>query len=168
MTQPKYAPILIEDEVRPAVKLDVPRPWAPHRPSEFRAGPRSFGAAAGAPGPDQGYALHLAALVSGRVVLGPGEQREDALCAAVVIALARASSFGRAPVMKDLEFALSAFGYFEVQDADTSARRHRFVTGLSHDYFRQREVANLCDEAALRAPVGERGAFLLAATETTS
>ena len=168
MTQPKYAPILIEDEVRPAAKLDVPRPWSPHRPSELRAGPRSFGAASGAPGPDQGYALRLAEIISDRVVLGHGEQLDDALSAAVVVALARASSFGRAPVLKDLEFALSALGYLDSVDAETTARRHGRVTGLSHDYFRQRAIADLCDEKTLRAPVGERGAFLLAVAEPTT
>lgn len=168
MTQPKFAPILIEDEVRPAAKLDVPRPWSPHRPSEFRPGPRSFGAASGAPGPDQGYALHLAQLIADRVVLGHGERREDALAAAVVIALSRASSFGRAPVLKDLEFALAALGYLEAVDAETSARRHRLVSGLAHDDFRQRGIADLLDDKARRGAVGEGGAFLLAAAETTA
>jgi hypothetical protein len=168
MTQPKYAPILIEDEVRPAAKLDVPRPWSPHRPSEFRAGPRTFGGAAGAPGPDQGYALRLAQLVADRVVLGDGEHLDDALSAAVVVALGRASAFGRAPVLKDLEFGLAAFGYLAPVDAAIASQRHKLVSGLSHDYFRQRTMADLCDEKTLRGPVGEGGAFLLAAAEMTA
>jgi hypothetical protein len=168
MTQPKYAPILIEDEVRPAAKLDVPRPWSPHRPSELRAGPRSFGGGAGSPGPDQGYALRLAQLVADRVVLGEGEHLDDALSAAVVVALGRASTFGRAPVLKDLEFGLAAFGYLGPVDVETSARRHRLVSGLAHDYFRQRSIADLCDEKTLRGPLGEGGAFLLAAAEMTA
>lgn len=168
MTQPKYAPILIEDEVRPAAKLDVPRPWSPHRPSELRAGPRSFGGAGGAPGPDQGYALRLAQIAGERVVLGEGERLDDALSAAVVVGLGRASAFGRAPVLKDLEFGLAAFGFLGPVDADTAMRRHRFISGLAHDYFRQRMIADLCDEATLRAPIGESGAFLLAAAEMTA
>jgi hypothetical protein len=168
MTQPKYAPILIEDEVRPAAKLDVPRPWSPHRPSEFHAGPRSFGAASGAPGPDQGYALRLAELIANRVVLGEGEHLDDALSAAVVVALSRASAFGRAPVLKDLEFALSAFGFLAPVDDAAALVRRSLVSGLAHDYFRQRMIADLCDEKMLRATVGEGGAFLLADAETTA
>jgi len=110
----------------------------------------------------------LAQLVADRVVLGEGEHLDDALSAAVVVALGRASSFGRAPVLKDLEFGLAALGYLSPVDAETSARRHRLVSGLSHDYARQRAIADLCDETRLRAPIGEGGAFLLARAETTA
>src|SRR5277367_4148670 len=120
MTQPKFTPILIEDEVRPAAKLEVPRPWSPHRPSEFRPGRRPAGGASGVPGPDQGYALGLAARLAPRVVLGAGERIEDALAAATAIGLRRAASFGRAPVTADLEFSLGALGYLGPVDPETA------------------------------------------------
>jgi hypothetical protein len=168
MTQPKFTPILIEDEVRPAAKLEVPRPWSPHRPSEFRPGRRQVGGASGTPGPDQGYALGLAARLAPRVVLGDGERIEDALAAALAIGLRRAASFGRAPVSADIEFALGALGFLGSVDPETALRRKKLISGLSHDYFRQRRLADLCDESALRGPVGSKGAFLLVAAEPES
>jgi hypothetical protein len=166
MTQPKFTPVLIEDEVRKATKLAVPRPWSPHRPSEFRPGPRPSGGASGAPGPDQGYALSLAARLTSRVVLGEGERIEDAMAAALAIGMRRAAIFGRAPVSADLEFALASLGFLGPVDAATAARRQKLISGLSHDYFRQRRLADICDETALRAPVGANGAFLLTAAES--
>src|ERR1700722_17278875 len=108
MTQPKFTPVLIEDEVRKATKLAVPRPWSPHRPSEFRPGPRPSGGASGTPGPDQGYALGLAERLAPTFVLGEHERIEDALAASVAIGLRRAASYGRAPVSGDIEFARRA------------------------------------------------------------
>jgi hypothetical protein len=166
MTQPKFTPILIEDEVRKATKLAVPRPWSPHRPSEFRPGPRPSGGASGAPGPDQGYALTLAARLAPRVVLAEGERIEDAIAAALAIGLRRAAIFGRAPVSADLEFALASLGFLGSVDAATAVRRQKLISGLSHDYFRQRRLADICDETALRAPVGTNGAFLLTQAES--
>jgi hypothetical protein len=166
MTQPKFTPILIEDEVRKAAKLEVPRPWSPHRPSEFKPGKRPIRGASGAPGPDQGYALTLAERLVPRVVLGAGERVEDALAAALAIGLRRAASFGRAPVSTDLEFALGALGFLAPVDEATATRRQKLISGLSHDYFRQRQLADSCDAEALRGPVGSSGAFLLATAES--
>src|ERR1700739_2138378 len=104
MTQPKYAPIAIEDVVRPADKLEAPRPWAPHRPGEFDP---HGGRVPRAVGPDQGYLALLAERFVDRLVLSEGEQVDDVLTAAIAIGMARAAVFGRAPVAKDLEYALS-------------------------------------------------------------
>jgi hypothetical protein len=166
MTQPKFTPVLIEDEVRRATKLAPPRPWSPHRPSEFRPGPRPSGGASGAPGPDQGYALGLAERLRPRIVVGEGERVDDAIAAALAIGLRRAAIFGRAPVSADLEFALGALGFLSEVDAATATRRQKLISGLSHDYFRQRRLADVCDETALRAPVGTNGAFLLTTAES--
>lgn len=166
MTQPKFTPILIEDEVRKAAKLEVPRPWSPHRPSEFPPGRRPVGGASGSPGPDQGYALGLAVRLKSRVVLGSGERIEDALAAAVAIGLRRAAIFGRGPVSGDIEFALGALGFLGPVDPATATRRQKLISGLSHDYFRQRRLADACDDSALRAAAGSEGAFLLSAVET--
>ena len=166
MTQPKFTPVLIEDEVRKATKLGVPRPWTPHRPSEFRPGPLPRGGASGAPGPDQGYALFLAKRLTPRVVLGEGEHMDDAIAAALAIGMRRAAIFGRAPVSADLEFALASLGFLAPVDAATASRRQKLISGLSHDYFRQRRLADICDDTALRAPIGTNGAFLLTAAES--
>jgi len=137
MTQPKFAPINIEDEVRPAYKLDVPRPWQKHRPGEFDPGSREFETGAG---PDQGYLSLLARRFVSQVVLGDGEHLDDAIAGAIAIGMARASRFGRAPVAKDLEFALSALGFLSAQTSDRVTRRAPMIGGVAHDLWHRREL----------------------------
>jgi hypothetical protein len=155
MTQPRFAPIAIEDEVRPGYRLGPPRPWIADRPADFRAGPPPSGPGAGTAGPDQGFALLLAERLADRVVLAPGERREDVLVGAVGISLRRASLFGRAPVAADVECALGLFGYLAPAPAELVAFRRSFFDGVSHDYWAQRALANLVPESSLRLTVSE-------------
>ncbi len=155
MTQPKYAPIPAEDEVRPGYHLPVPRPWRPHRPADFRPGRRFSGRGAGTPGPDQGYALRLARRFAERVQLAPGEHLDDALAAAVTAAMARAARAGRAPVATDVEAALWLLGYLgEADPALVTLRRH-LVTGAAHDYWDRRALVAALPPEALAAPIAE-------------
>ena len=150
MTQPKFAPIQYEDEVRPSYHLAPPSRWVADRPADFRAGPRPDGKASGIPGPDQGYVLLLAERIAPRIVLSDGEHRDDVVAGAVGLALRRASLFGRAPVLPDLEVALRLFGYLEQPPAELVSFRRPLFDGLAHDYWRQRELAHLVPEALLR------------------
>ena len=112
MTQPKFAPILEQDEVRPGYQLGVPQPGCPI--ARARADPLPAGQdlpGLGVRGPDQGYALELATMFADRLVLEPGEHAEDVLAGAVAIALRRAAIFGRAPIATDIDLALDLFGY---------------------------------------------------------
>lgn len=96
MTQPKFAPILEQHEVREVQRIAAPPPWIAHRPAETRPLPQLRAQTGlGIPGPDQGYALTLAARFKDRLVLEPGEHAEDVLAGAVAIALRRASVFRR-------------------------------------------------------------------------
>ncbi|HUY07811.1 MAG TPA: hypothetical protein VMU99_11200 [Acidimicrobiales bacterium] len=137
MTQPKFAPIGIEDEVRPAYRLDVPRPWIKHRPGEFDPAVRGFEVEVG---PDQGYLSLLARRFEGQIVLGEGEHRDDAIASVIAIGMSRASHFGRAPVAKDLEFALGALGYLSAQTDDRVRRRAQLIGGVAHDLWLRREL----------------------------
>lgn len=156
MTQPKFAPILEQDEVRGTDKLGPPAAWEPHRPGESRPAPHARDAAGlGIPGPDQGYALGLADRFKARLVLEPGEHAEDVLAGAVAIALRRAALFGRAPVTADVELALGLFKYV-IGDEGTwptselaAWRRERFA-GAAHDYWRRRRLADMIPESTLR------------------
>jgi hypothetical protein len=150
MTQPRFAPITEDAEVRPAYHLAPPRPWSLHRAAELRPGAAVGRPGTGVPGPDQGYALHLASRLAPRLVLAEGEHAEDVLAGAVAIALARAALFGRAPVTADLEVALGAFGYLgEAPETLVEARRSAFA-GAAHDYLAQRRLARLLPERQLR------------------
>lgn len=161
MTQPKYAPISEQHEVREFAFLAPPLPWTPHRPGEAAAvpvGARPIGR--GVPGPDQGYALKLAEAFAHRLVLEPGEHEDDVLAGAVAIALCRGALCGRAPVALDIAVALELFGFLApTGDTDqgreiTTARRAAF-SGAAHDYWKQRALADQVPEASLRLSAAE-------------
>lgn len=151
MTQPKFAPARVEDEVRPSLRLAVPPRWTPHRPADYVPSPSAPRLrSTGYRGPDQGYALLLAQHFADRLVLGPGERAADVLAAAVAVALRRASLFGRAPVAADVEVALTLFGWLDTAPPDLVAHRRELVAGAAHDYWRQRAVADSVPEETLR------------------
>ncbi len=151
MTQPKFAPILPDDEVRALSKLAAPEPWTADRPAAFRADPgaaRKVGR--GSTGSDQGYALLLAERYGDRITLAEGEHADDVLCGAGVIAMRRASLFGRAPVAGDIELALRLFGFIGGASEELTGARRSVFGGVAHSYERQRELADLVPESTLQ------------------
>lgn len=151
MTQPKFAPILPNDEVRDLYKLAAPAAWLADRPADFRADPAAARRPGrGMTGPDQGYAMLLAGRFAERVQLAEREHLEDVLSGAGVIAMRRAAAYGRAPVSADLELALLLFGYLSVAPVTVTEARKSVFLGISHDYWRQRELADLVPAATLR------------------
>jgi hypothetical protein len=152
MTQPKFAPVAESGEVREAYKLPVAGEWISHRPSDYKPAPRAAHRPnTGIPGPDQGYALHLAERFRDRLVLTDAEHSEDVSTAATVIGLRRAALYGRGPVSHDIELALRLFGYLDgVPSATLVEARERLVSGIAHDYWQQRDLADLVPEATLR------------------
>jgi hypothetical protein len=159
MTQPKFAPIQIEDQVRDAYKLKTPESWAPIRPADFRPGAAPAGRGFGTAGPDQGYALHLVRHIEDRVRLAPGELLDDAKAGCVAIAMRRAAVFGRAPVMADLEVAFTLAGYLDGAPADLVAWRKTAFAGVAHDRWAEVVLASGIPESTLRltpAATGEK------------
>jgi hypothetical protein len=125
------------------------------RPGDLDRG-QPLGPKLGRPGPDQGYALKLADLIRDRVKLGEGEHVEDAMAGAVTIALKRASLFGRAPVMHDLELALRLWGFLDDNPpADLVEVRKHYFAGAAHHYWDQRAVTDLVPEATLQLTPGQ-------------
>ena len=151
MTQPSFAPITLDDEVRPAYRLDPPVSWRAGRPGELRPGAATLVRGGGVPGPDQGYALRLAERFRDRRVLAEGEHADDVVAGALAIALRRAALFGRAPVSGDIELALAAFGYLAAAPEDLVRYRRGLFAGVAHDYTRQRAVAAVVPDATLRS-----------------
>ena len=88
----------------------VPDGWVKDRPAEI-LGRQPQGAKLGHQGPDQGYILLLANRVKHKIKVQEGENLEDAIRGTIGIALKRASMYGRAPVMHDLTFALTIWGW---------------------------------------------------------
>jgi hypothetical protein len=159
MTQPKFAPIQIDDQVRDAYKLKTPESWVATRPSDFRAGATPTGRGYGTAGPDQGYALHLVRHIEGRVQLAAGELLDDAKAGCVAIALRRAAVFGRAPVLADLEVAFTLAGYLGGAPAELVAWRKTAFAGVAHDHWAEVVLASMVPQSTLRltpAAAGEK------------
>jgi hypothetical protein len=150
MTQPKFAPIQIDDQVRDAYRLRTPDSWSPDRPADYRPGGGPRGHGYGNAGPDQGYALRLVRRLQDRLQLAKGESREDVVAAGVAIAMRRASAFGRAPVLGDLEFAFTLIGCLGSPPADLVAWRLRTMAGVAHDGWAEVQLASGIPESTLR------------------
>jgi hypothetical protein len=105
-------------------------------------------------GPDQGYIITLAKRAEGRVRVAAGEHAEDALRGCSLIALRRASLFGRAPSVHDLNLALSLWGFLsDNPPADLVAVRKELFSGVGnavHHYKEGRAIADLVPESTLR------------------
>jgi hypothetical protein len=121
------------------------------RPADLPTG-QPEGERFGKQGPDQGYALLLAERFHGKLTLTAGEHERDALAGAVAVALKRASSFGRAPILPDLTVALSIWGFLsEAPDELVVLRRKLFEeVAHPHHYAELRHIADLVPEAVLR------------------
>jgi hypothetical protein len=106
-------------------------------------------------GPDQGYALVLAERFHGRLLLTENEDEHDVVAGCLGVGLARASLFGRAPVIHDLELAFGLWGYLDTAPDDLVAFRKPLFAGASHHYWDQRAIADLVPESTLRLTPAE-------------
>lgn len=151
MAAPKHTPV--DPSLKPRSYESpnhVPDRWQLGRPAEI-AGRQPVGDRLGAQGPDQGYALTLANLIAGEIRLYDGERLDDAIRGCLGIALRRASRFGRAPVIHDVRFAFTIWGWFlDSPPADLLVRRKQLFAGLGnvlHAYAEARDVVDMVPEA---------------------
>lgn len=161
MAAPEFVPRPPNEQVRSYHGPDhVPDAWEAERPSDL--GPEQpTGGEFGFQGPDQGYAMGLAARFTDRLVLSTGEHADDALQGAVLVAMKRASIYGRAPVIHDVEIGLRVWGLLDEADDELVAVRSKLFEGIAnpHHYFEAREVVDAVPESTLRllpAQVAER------------
>lgn len=149
MAAPQYVPTTLEDQPRKGLPLPPADRWLADRPAEL--GPRQpRGRGLGVAGPDQGYALKLARRFDGRLSVVAPEHHEDAVVGCLGVATKRASLFGRAPVIHDLDIAFRIWGF--LGDAPTElvdARQDLFVAA-AHQYDQQREIADSVPDETLR------------------
>jgi hypothetical protein len=155
VTQPSFVPVVEADQVRRAYQLRVPSIWTSSRPSELRGTRAPSGNSLGTPGPDQGFALKLARRFEDRMVLGRGEQVEDAISGCTAVAIRRAALFGRAPVIHDLTLSFTLWGFLDGAPADLVAAREPLFRSASHHYRVQRIIADAVSEATLRLTPGQ-------------
>ncbi|MGH8998100.1 MAG: hypothetical protein ACRDY7_01770, partial [Acidimicrobiia bacterium] len=112
----------------------------------------------GSPGPDGGYALTLAERFRDRLVLVAPEKPGDALAVGAGLAMKRAASFGRAPVVTDLEIAFTILGWLGDPPAALVEWRRRAVAGASRHYPELRAVVDAVPDEVLGRPLSEAGA----------
>ena len=151
MAAPEYVPNSLAQQPRRGLSLPPARKWASGRPGEVGVGqPRD--PALGDPGPDQGYALLLARRFEDRLVLAAGESKDDAITGCLGVALKRASLFGRAPMIHDLDIAFRIWGFLGDAPRElVELRTPLFASvGNAHHYGDQRKIADLVPEATLR------------------
>ena len=143
MSAPRFAPVPPVETVRSYESPDFsPAGWSPGRPGEIE-GRQPTGERLGYQGPDQGY-IRVAA----------GEHKEDALRGCSLTALRRASLFGRAPMVHDLNLALAMWGFLSDSPPSdlVSVRKELFhgVGNAVHHYKEGRDIADMIPESTLR------------------
>jgi len=150
VTQPDYVPLATADRVRPVERLPVALPWRADRPSDEANAVVPTGPRFGYTGPDLGYGLRLARRFVARLQLASGESADDAVSGCFAVGARRASGFGRAPVIYDMELAYTLWGFLGHAPADLVAFRVPLFQGVHHDYWRQRGIADRVKEETLR------------------
>jgi hypothetical protein len=159
VTQPDHVPLKAQDRIRPSDRLGLPGTWVQDRPAELTGLTPPVGEQFGVTGPDLGFGLKLAKRFLDRLVLTEGEDPHDALAGCFACGTRRAASFGRAPVIYDMEWAYTLWGYLAQAPAELVALRVPLFRGAGHDYVDQRRIVDTVDESALRltpAQVRER------------
>ena len=77
--------------------------------------------------------MKLVNLLDDKVHVTSGESEEDAKAGAVAIAMRRASIFGRAPILSDLEMAFVLWGFLDEQpDPALVTERKKYFEGASY------------------------------------
>ncbi len=151
MAQPEYVPLEAGDRVRAAERLPAHAGWRQTRPAELKTVDVPTGQHFGSPGPDQGYGLTLADRFRGRLALTPDEHEDDAVVACLGAGLKRASIFGRAPVIFDMELAYTVYGFLGDAPPDLVQFRVPLIQGAAHDYWVQRAAVDRVLESTLRS-----------------
>ena len=149
MAQPDFVHLSPRDKVRAGDPLPPADRWRATRPGELAGLRPPEGRSMGNIGPDQGYGLKLAKRFVGRLRLQPGEHTADAVTGCLGVGLRRAAKFGRAPVIYDFEFAYTLFGFLGEAPADLVEFRQPYFAEASHDYWDQRDIADLVREETL-------------------
>lgn len=128
--------------------------WRAVRPGDVGPEPPR-GPLFGAPGPNVGYAYTLAERARPRLRTADAEHLHDVLPVVAEIAGRRAASFGRAPVIRDVDVAAGLLGYDGSADPEFVEARTALVHGAGHDYVRRRAIVDAVPDELLRLPPAE-------------
>jgi hypothetical protein len=151
---PQYVPNTLHEQPRRGLAIPAPDRWAADRPAELEDH-QPVGPELGRPGPDQGFALKLAKGYHGQLQLTAGEKEHDVITGCVLVAMARCSVFGRAPVKHDLDIAFRIWGFLGDAPQELIDLRTPLFEACSHHYSHQRAIVDHVPEATLRLTHGE-------------
>jgi len=154
MAAPRFSPVPLTVRSRSYESPDhVPDSWTPDRPGDIE-GFQPDGPRLGEQGPDQGFALRIAAQLRPKLQMQPGEHVDDAIRGCLGVALRRASMFSRAPVVHDLTIAFTIWGFYDpTPPAELVELRRAMFEGLrliGHHYMEARAVADIPPDATLQ------------------
>ena len=138
-----------EQNVAPGAHRPAARAWFATRPGDLEHG-QPVGELLGSPGPNIGYALTLAHRARDRMALAPNERVDDAVAVVGELAMKRAASYGRAPVMTDVDTALLVLGYQGGCAPAFAEWRAAAVEDAHHDYRVRRALCDAVDVDELR------------------
>ena len=124
MGAPRHVPLSPTSDAPVYSSPDVvPLSWKNVRPGDL-ASEQPSGGSMGHQGPDQGFALRLRWAFRDQLRINETEHLEDVESGCVQIALKRASIYGRAPVVHDLEIAYRIWGFLD-DNADPQLMQER-------------------------------------------
>jgi hypothetical protein len=151
MSAPKFVPVVPIGAYRDGEHLPPALDWMADRPGELSA-TQASGYGQGSAGPSQGYGIKLANRFHGKLNLVAGENEHDVMAGCLGVALKRASSYGRAPVIHDFEIAFTLFGFLgdDQPSADQLEVRRKMFEAAGHHYEVQRSIADSISEDSLR------------------
>jgi hypothetical protein len=145
-----------QQNLPPGLGYPPARSWRANRPGDLDAS-QPGGTLRGRPGPNVGYGYTLAERARADFRLAPHEDLHDAISVAAEIAMKRASAFGRAPVLADVELAMALLGYDGSADGGFAAWRVRAVHDAAHDYPSRRALVDSVPDALLASGPAELG-----------
>jgi hypothetical protein len=93
--------------------------------------------------------MGLARRFEDRLELAEGESANDAIVGCFAVGSHRAAVFGRAPVIYDMEFAFTLWGFLGAAPTELLALRTPLFQGAAHDYEIQRDIVDRVREATL-------------------
>jgi hypothetical protein len=150
VTAPDYLPLAGPDRIRPIDRLPVPRSWRSDRPADAPDPIPPRGPKFGSTGPDLGYGLKLARRFEPKLQLAEGEHSADAIAGCFAVGAKRAALFGRAPVIFDVEFAYTLWGFLGDGPEDLIAFRKPLFMQAAHEYWEQRQIVDRVKDPTFR------------------
>ncbi|MDQ6840427.1 MAG: hypothetical protein M3137_19355, partial [Actinomycetota bacterium] len=123
--------------------------WRADRPADLTRQAVPVGHGFGQPGPDLGYGMKLAKRFADRLVLTPGEHTNDVVAGCFACGAKRAASVGRAPVIYDMEWAYTLWGYLGEAPERLVDLRVPLFRGAAHHYADQRAIVDTIAPLAL-------------------